>query len=322
MNRRCRSYRKVASIQHGDASGDVQIPDNYGQPHGYTKRHAAIGKSIAMQEDIDKFKEIYDLVITFFVTYSFQLLGALIILIIGLLISNRISRLVLAICERNNLDITLSRFLASCTKITIIVMVGIICLNKIGISVTPFVAAIGAASLGVGLAIRGLLSNYGAGLNIILTRPFVVGDTVTVQGVTGVIDEVRLAHTIMTDEDEVKIIIPNKHIVGEIIHNSSTLRVIEISIGVAYDSDAETVSKTIDTALKNLGIAEYREPQIGIDSFGDSSINFGIRFWVPTVKYHQLRMAVNDTLYEALTGAGIRIPFPQREIRVLQGGVA
>ncbi len=124
------------------------------------------------------------------------------------MISNRLARLVLAICEKNKLDITLSKFLASCTKIFIIIMVGVICLGKIGISVTPLVAAIGAASLGAGLAMQGLLSNYAAGLNIILTRPFVVGDTIIVQGVTGIVDEVRLAQTMLTDEDEVTITTP------------------------------------------------------------------------------------------------------------------
>ncbi len=271
-----------------------------------------------MQEDIDKFKEIYDLIITFFVTYSFQLIGAVIILLIGLLISNRLARLVLALCEKNDLDITLSKFLASCTKIVIIVMVSIICLSKIGISVTPFVAAIGALSLGAGLAMQGLLANYGAGLNIILTRPFVVGDTISVQEVTGIVDEVRLAHTILTDEDEVTITIPNRHIVGEIIHNSKEYRVVEATVGVAYDSDPQQVCEIIKTVLNNVGVASTRPPQVGIDALGDSSINFAMRFWVPTNKFHELRLQVNDQLFDALSAAGVKIPYPQREVRLLQ----
>jgi small conductance mechanosensitive channel len=270
-----------------------------------------------MQEDIDKFKEIYDLVITFFVTYSFQLIGAIVILLVGLLISNRLSGLVLRLCEKNNLDVTLSRFLASCTKIIIIVMVGIICLNKIGISVTPFVAAIGAISLGAGLAMQGLLSNYGAGLNIIVTRPFVVGDTITVQNVTGVVHEVRLAHTILTDEDEAIIMIPNRHIVGEIIHNSHASRVVEAVVGVAYGSDPNKVRKIIEAVLRGEDVANNRTPQIGIDSFGDNGIYFSYRYWVPTVRFHQLRLKINDRLYTALTSGGIKIPYPQREVRMI-----
>lgn len=270
-----------------------------------------------MQEDIDKFKEIYDLIITFFVTYSFQLLGAAIILAIGLFISNRLARVVLALCQKSNVDITLSKFLASCTRIFIIIMVAIICLGKIGISVTPLVAAIGAASLGVGLAMQGMLSNYAAGLNIILTRPFVVGDTIIVQGVTGIVEEVRLAHTILTDEDEVTITIPNRHIVGEIIHNSNAYRVVEVAVGVAYASDPGQVCEIIKTVLDDVDVTKNREPQIGIDGFGDSGINFTFRFWVPTEKFHQLRLQVNDRLFDALTDAGVQIPYPQREVRIL-----
>ena len=271
-----------------------------------------------MREDIDKFKEVYDLIVTFFVTYSFQLLGALIILIIGLLISNRLARLVLAVCERHQLDITLSKFLASCTRIIIIVMVSVICLGKIGVSVTPLVAAIGAASLGAGLAVQGLLSNYGAGLNIILTRPFVVGDTISVQGVTGIVEEVRLATTILTDEDEVTITIPNRHIVGEIIHNSKSCRVVEASVGVAYDSDLKKVRATLVKVLEENGVANNRQPQIGIDCFADSSINYAVRFWVPTEHFHEHRLKINDRLLDALREAGIQIPFPHREVRVLE----
>lgn len=273
-----------------------------------------------MMEEIDQFKAMYDLIITFFVTYSFQLFGALIVLIIGLLVSNRVSRLVSRTCEKHGLDVTLSRFLASCTKIVIIVVVAVICLGKIGISVTPFVAAIGALSLGAGLAVQGLLSNYGAGLNIILTRPFVVGDTITVQGVTGIVDEVRLAQTILTDEDDITILIPNRHIVGEIIHNSNSSRVVESKVGVAYGSDPSLVRVTIASVLEKLALDASRSPQIGIDEFGDSGLIFGVRAWVPTEKYHQLRFQIHDNLYLALGEAGIEIPFPQREVRLLDAG--
>ncbi len=270
-----------------------------------------------MKEEIDQFKAVYDLIVTFFVTYSFQLIGALIILLIGLLLSNRVARLVARTCEQHGLDVTLSRFLASCTKIILIFAVAVICLGKIGISITPFVAAIGALSLGAGLALQGLLSNYGAGFNIILARPFIVGDTITVQGVTGIVKEVRLAHTILSDEDDVTILIPNRHIVGEIIHNSNDFKLVESTLAVAYNSDIDQVTATIKAVLHELGVDSNRPPQVGIDKFADSSINFGLRYWVPTDKYHQLRYNVNNRLCKALPLAGIEIPLPQREIRLL-----
>lgn len=270
-----------------------------------------------MEQEIEQIQAIYTTIVEFFVNYSFQLVGALIIFLIGMIVANKVSRMVLALCEKKGLDITLSRFLASFVKIVILVGVAIIALGKIGISVTPFVAAIGALSLGAGLAVQGLLSNYGAGLNIIIARPFVVGDTITVQGQTGLVDEVHLAYTILRDEDDVRITIPNRHIVGEIIHNSAANKLAETSVGVSYDSDPQKVIQVLHAVLVEQGVTEAREPLIGIDNFGDSSINFGVRFWVPTDRFHEVRFRVNNAIFAGLGQAGITIPFPQREVRML-----
>lgn len=270
-----------------------------------------------MQEEIQQFQAIYDTIVEFFVNYSFQLVGALIIVIIGVFVAGRVARSVLRLCEKKELDITLSRFIASFVKIIIIVGISIIALGKIGISVTPFVAAIGALSLGAGLAAQGLLANYGAGLNIIITRPFVIGDTITVQGETGLVDEVHMAFTVLKDEDDVRITIPNRHIVGEILHNSAENKLAETTVGVSYGSDPEKVMSVLHEVLKQQGITETPTPLIGIDNFGDSSINFSVRFWIPTNRFHEIRFNVNNAIFKALENAEIQIPFPQREVRLL-----
>jgi small conductance mechanosensitive channel len=163
-----------------------------------------------MEQELEQVTAIYNQITSFLVNYSFQLLGAIIIFLIGMLVAHRISTIVLRLCQRKKLDVTLSGFIANTTKLIIIVMTAIIALGKLGISITPFVAAVGAISLGAGLAVQGLLSNYGAGLNIILARPFVVGDTISVQGVCGVLKVVHLAYTLLSNEDDVSITVPNK----------------------------------------------------------------------------------------------------------------
>ncbi len=271
-----------------------------------------------MEQEIEQAQAVYKLIMEFFVNYSFQILGALIILVLGVLVARKISGLVFTLCERKELDITLSRFIASTTKIIIVVMVAIVALGKVGISVTPFVAAIGALSLGAGLAMQGLLSNYGAGLNIILARPFVVGDTIRIQGVVGQVKEVHLAYTLLSDEDNVEITIPNKHIVGEIIQNSHTDTLAETMIGIAYDSDPNRAITVIKEALQKIdGVSKERAPMVGIEEFADSSINIGIRFWIPTSHYFETRYSANGSIFSALQKAGIIIPFPQREVRLL-----
>jgi len=271
-----------------------------------------------VEEELQQAQAVYTLITEFFITYSFQILGAIIILVLGILVARKVGDLVFKLCERKELDVTLSRFIASTTKIIIIVMVAIIALGKMGISVTPFVAAIGALSLGAGLAMQGLLSNYGAGLNIILARPFVVGDTIRIQGVSGQVKEVHLAYTLLTDEDDVEITIPNRHIVGEIISNSHADTLAEESIGISYDSDPKQAVKVIVKALEKVGnVSKARKLLVGIEDFGDSSINIGIRFWAPTNCYFETRYRANAEIHSALAAANISMSFPQREIRIL-----
>lgn len=273
-----------------------------------------------LSTELEQAKNIYNLVIEFFVNYSFQIIGAVLVLLVGLLVARKVGSMVLALCEKKGLDITLSRFIASTAKIIVMVMATIIALGKIGISVTPFVAAVGALSLGAGLAVQGLLSNYGAGLNIIITRPFVIGDTISVQGVKGLVTEVHLATTVLTDEDGVRITIPNRHIVGEIIHNSFSNTLAELSIGIAYSEDAEQATQWIKTAVEQCGGYDADiEPKVGIESFGDSSVNLSVRVWIPTEHYFSVTYRLNAAIYKALNEQGVVIPFPQREVRLLKG---
>lgn len=263
---------------------------------------------------------IYQQVVSFFVNYSFQLLGAAVILLLGIVVARKVAAGVFTLCQKKNIDITLSRFIASTVRITVIVMVAIMALSKLGISVTPVLAAVGALSLGAGLAVQGLLSNYGAGFNIILTRPFVVGDTITVQGVTGIVKEVHLAYTLLSNEDKVEVLIPNRHIVGEIIHNSHGEMVIELSVGIAYHCDPEPALTAIQKALAALPeVSQQRPPQVGIEEFGDSAIVLAVRLWAPTEHFFESRYRANQAIYSALKAHNIAIPFPQRDVRLVTG---
>ena len=272
-----------------------------------------------MEQEIAQVTAIYNQIISYLVGYSFQIVGAVIVFLIGLFLSRRVSALILALCERKALDITLSRFFSSCARLAVIAATLVIVLPKLGIQITPFIAAIGAIGLGAGLAVQGLLSNYSAGLSIIFTRPFVVGDTIRVQGVWGIVEEVHLSHTLLTNEDAELIIIPNKHIVGEIIHNSQADTVLELKVDVAYDSDIDIAIEAIRDALSKLdGLSRDRALQIGIGQFGDSAIELEARLWVQTRLQHQARFAANYSISQALKESDISIPFPQRVVQISQ----
>jgi small conductance mechanosensitive channel len=271
-----------------------------------------------MPEELAEVGKYMDIIIEFAIKYGFQVVYAIIILIIGLIVARWLANMIARVCEARKLDITLSRFLGNVVRLTVLAFVMIVVLGKFGITMTPFIAAIGAIAFGSSLALAGLMSNYGAGLSIIITRPFVVGDTINIQGVSGVVEEIGLASTRLSTEDGEQITIPNKHIVGEILINSFENKVIEMSIGISYDDDARKAVEIIQETLGTIPeIVDEPAPQIGIEEFADSSVNIGMRYWVPTKQYFQILYQANLAVYEALNKAEITIPFPQRDIHML-----
>jgi small conductance mechanosensitive channel len=276
-----------------------------------------------MSEELEQAQEIYNLIMTYLVTYGFQVLGAIIVLLIGIFVAGKIAGMLNKLMIGKDIDVTLSNFTASTVKAIVIIMVAIMALGQLGISVTPFVAAIGALSLGAGLALQGLLSNYGAGLSIIVARPFVVGDTIMVQGVSGVVKEIKLGYTILTNEDDIIITIPNRHIVGEIIHNSYASSILELSIGIAYHCNPEQAIAIIAKEFEGMeGLDNNKAPLIGIDEFADSSINISIRCWVQTTELFATKYRINMAVHKALTDNNIEIPFPQRDVHLIQESTA
>jgi small conductance mechanosensitive channel len=271
-----------------------------------------------MQDEIKAAQKMVNIIIDFFVNYSFQVVGAILILVVGLLVARAVASFLMKLFERKEIDITLSKFAAAAAKATILGFAIIIALGKFGITIAPFVAALAAMAFGASFAIQGPMANYGAGLVIILTRPFVVGNTITVSGVSGIVEEVNLGNTILTDEDGVKITIPNKHIVGEILHNSEERRIVEEVVGISYDSDPEKAIRIIKDALGQFQeISTAPPPRVGIQQFGDSSINIGLRYWIPTREYFGTLYQVNLAVYNQLKARDIQIPYPQRDIHIV-----
>lgn len=264
-------------------------------------------------------KKIGELAAEYLVQYGFQVLGGLIILAVGFKIAGWVSGTVEALCHKRKLDVTLSKFLAMAVKGIILVFVGLMAVEKFGVTVSPLIASVGALIFGASFAIQAPLSNYAAGLMIILTRPYVVGNTITVQGVTGVVHEVKLPCTILHSEDGERITIPNKEMVGQILWNSAEYKVVERTVGISYSSDPERAVRAILGVLEaDSRVAKNPAPQVGIDSFGESSIDVGLRYWVPTREYHSTLYGVNLEVHRALKQAGVSIPFPQREVRLLR----
>lgn len=272
-----------------------------------------------MSEEIDQIQHIIDTVIEFFVNYSFQIIGGLIILVAGFILANILSKTVTKLCQKRSMDVTLERFFAGCVKLIVIILFVIIALNKVGIEITPFVALLGASALGLSLAVQGPISNYGSGIVLIITRPFKIGDTLTVQGLTGIVLGIYLGYSQLETEDGEIITIPNRKVLGEIFTNSFENKVVEGVVGIEYSADPEKAIAAVTAALETVdGIATKYKPQVGIEEFGDSSINIGYRYWVATEHYHPLKYKTNLAVFKALEKAGFTIPFPQRDVRLFK----
>ena len=270
-----------------------------------------------IQQELQNVQKYIDFVIEFFISYGFQVLSALIILAIGLFAAKKLSNFVYKLLEKRHMDITLSKFIASIVKVLVIVFVAIVVIGKFGISITPLIAALSALAFGCTFAIAGPLSNFGAGLSIILSRPFVVEDTITIKNYSGVVEEIKLGATYLTTEDNERIQVPNKQIVGEILVNSFANKVVESVIGISYSDDPQKAIDIVFETLKGVeNVVAEPHPQIGIHEFAESSINIGIRYWVPTRQYFQTMCKVNLEIYKNFNDAGITIPFPQRDVHL------
>jgi small conductance mechanosensitive channel len=272
-----------------------------------------------IDEEIQQLDEMKNNLMLWLAEKGAGLLVAIIIIALGFWLAKRLANLIIKLCDKRGLDVTLARFFAGFSKIVVVAFATIMALSKLNVEITPFIALLGASAFGLSLAVQGPVSNYGAGIVLIITRPFKVGDTLTLNGLTGQVDCVNLGNIQLLNEDEQRITIPNRNVLGEIFTNSYDYSIIEAVVGIDYSADPEAAIRCISEAVQTVeGVAPDRAPDVGIDDFGDSSINIGYRVWVPTNSYHRTRYAVNLAVFRALEAAQITIPFPQRDVHLIQ----
>ncbi len=265
-----------------------------------------------MDTEIESVTKFLDTLVEFSVTYGFQILGALLFLFVGLKIATWSGRKVTTVVGGKDVDPMLAKFIGNIARIVIIAVLVVITLGNFGISIAPLIALAGAGAFGVTIAMQGPLSNYGAGLAIIFGRPFTVGDTITLGRTSGVVETVKLAGTVLVGEDGERISIPNKEIVGKVIVNSKASRVIQTKIAVAIDTD---IPEAIEALRKALSAREQPEDrpraQIGVHDFTYGGIVLGVRYWVPSTSYFEMRYKVNHDLLNALRAIGVQLQSAQ-----------
>lgn len=253
--------------------------------------------------------------------YALPAIMALLVLLVGYFVSNFLANLV-STPIRKRVDETLGRFAAKLVFYAIMVGTVLGVLGMFGINVASFAAVIAAAGFAIGLAFQGTLSNFAAGVLLLVFRPFKVGDIVNAAGIFGKVHEIDLFVTTFDTPDNRRIIVPNSSVTSGTIENVThhPHRRVEVAVGVEYRADLDRTRKALESAAESLDTllvrGEGRGYQVLLDKLGSSSVDWMVRFWTPREEFFKAREALTASVKRELDKAGIGIPFPQMDVHL------
>ena len=250
-------------------------------------------------------------------TWAIQIGIAIAIFIIGKMLARQISALIRKGMERAGSDPILVGFIGNVSYGILLVAVVLAAIDSLGVNVTSLMAILGAAGLAIGLALKDSLSNFAAGVMIIIFRPFKIGDYITAGGTAGVVDEIGLFATLMHTPDNQRIIVPNSSIIGGNITNTSALptRRIDLVFGISYDDNIGQARDIIMSVIEaDERILDDPAPSVAVAELADSSVNLNVRPWVKSEDYWTVRPHLLETIKQRFDEAGISIPYPQQYV--------
>jgi small conductance mechanosensitive channel len=245
-------------------------------------------------------------------------LVALVILVIGFYVGRWVGGVFERMLARLQLEPPVIQLLVRLVRVAVFGLFIIMALQNLGVELLPLIAGLGVAGAGVALAMQGVMGNVMAGLSIIFTRPFRVGEYVSMAGEEGRVEEIGLFTTVLGHPDRSRVVIPNRKIVGDILHNYGEIRQVEAVVGVAYDTDLNGAFAAIQELLRaNPRVLHEPEPVVRVVQLADSSINIAVKPWVSVPDFGAASGEINKALVEWFRARDIAIPFPQREVRLL-----
>ena len=247
-----------------------------------------------------------------------KLIVAGLILLAGYLASRWIGGLFGRVLTRFKLEAPVRSLLVRVVQILVFGIFAIMAMQNLGVELLPLVAGLGVAGAGIALALQGVLGNVAAGLTIIFTQPFHVGDYISIAHEEGEVLDINLFNTTLGHTDRSKVVIPNRKIVGEILHNCGKIRRLGLTVGVAYGTDITAALGLINNILSsNPQVLSTPAPVVGVAQLADSSVSIAISPWVQVPDYKTAISAINQAVLESFNKNGIVIPYPQREVRLL-----
>jgi small conductance mechanosensitive channel len=258
------------------------------------------------------------LLIDFGRAYGTKILSALFILSVGFFVARWIGKAFDNTLRKRNLEPPVRILLVRVVNVLVVMFALLLAVQNLGIEIMPIVAGIGVAGVGIGFAAQGVLGNALAGLTIIFSKPYRVGEYIELLGVYGEVVSIELFSTALVHADNSRVIVPNRKVVGEILHNYGAIRQCNLSVGIAYTTDVNEAIAAITDVLKgNALILKDPEPIVGVTNLADSSIQIAVRPWVKGKDYVTIQSDIYQDIINSFRAKQISIPFPQQEIRIL-----
>ncbi|MBT1261598.1 mechanosensitive ion channel [Pseudomonas sp. VS40] len=256
--------------------------------------------------------------------YGSRFLLALVTLVIGWWLINVLTHRVGRLLALRNADMALQHFITRLANVALKIMLVVNVASMIGVATTSFIAAIGAATLAIGMALQGSLANFAGGVLILLFRPFRIGDWIEAQGTSGTVDSIQIFHTVLRTGDNKTVIVPNGILSNGLITNTNRqpTRKVVFDVGVDYEADLQKARDVLLELAKDPRVLADPAAVAVVSTLGDSSITVSLRCWTKTADYWDVVFMLNELARDRLKAAGIDIPFPQRVIRVMQETVA
>ncbi len=273
-----------------------------------------------MDEHLESVAQIKNTFIDLAIRFGPKVLVALIILAAGFFVGRWVGRMMEQMLKKLHLEVPIRQLLVRVVRVLVLGLFIIMALQNLGVELLPLIAGIGIAGAGLALAMQGVLSNVVAGLTIIFTRPFRVGEYVSMVGEEGQVTQIGLFNTALTHPDLSRVVIPNRKIVGEILHNYGNIRQVDVVVGVSYGTDLNQALAAIDELLQsNPRVLKDPVPVMQVVMLADSSVNIGVKPWVNVPDFPAAAGEINKAIVETFREREIVIPFPQREVRILGG---
>ena len=271
-----------------------------------------------MQDSIATIDQAKNTLIDLAIRFGPRLLAAIVIIVAGVLVSRWITRWLGKGLNRLELEPPVRLLLVRVVWVLCMALFIIMALQNLGVELLPLIAGLGVAGAGLALATQGVLSNIVAGLSIIFTKPFRVGEYISIVGEEGTVESITLFNTTLGHVDHSRVVIPNRKITGEILHNFGQIRQVDVSVGVAYDSDLAAAMGLIEEVLRNNSrVLRDPTPIVRTVALGDWSVTIGVKPWVSVQDFGPATSEINRAILEIFRNRGVVMPVPQREIRLL-----